>query len=721
MSKRPGVVYSHPGDVLETATPWLPAEELLTGGAAPGVVINLCRERGYLSQGWYVSLVAEGRGCQVLPDVHTLEGLADPHSRTRALREAGVDAIDPGELARRAAELAQPPAVPIAAAGGLRAAGPDELAEIWILLGRCGAEGFRRLAGRVFQAWPAPILRARLLKEGGRWRLYDLEAQGPEALDAAGRAALADALDRPLPKPGAADEAPLPSLAVLIDPADPFIASSPETIDRLERVAARRGLRVERLGPDGLEQLAEHDALLIRTVTGVDQPAWRFAARAEALDMPVIDHPSAILRCSNKVFLHELLTRAGLPTPPTICFGAGADFASLTATLGSPLVVKVPDGSFSTAVFRIDSPEAFKARIPGLLAHSPLLVAQAWTPTDYDWRVAVLGGRVLFTCRYYMARGHWQIRAAAGSRARYGRVEAVPRQRAPRAVTRAALDAAALIGDGLFGVDLKLLPEGPVIIEVNDNPNLDIGHEDAADGERIYEEITDWFLRRLEARGARAAPPPERRAPRVDDLAPLRRPVGRVPPPREYAAWSVVGLELEYPIVDRDLNVVHLAEPALAALAGRPTSDVELGLLGVSNEIVDHVIELKTTAPLADLRRVEEVLYEGVGRLSALLAARFGARLLPGGMHPWFDPTRARLWQRSNQRIYRTYERLFDLKTHGWVNVQASHVNLPLGSDAEGAAMMNAAALLVPYLPALAASSPLYDGELQGSVDGRLG
>jgi glutamate--cysteine ligase len=179
-------------------------------------------------------------------------------------------------------------------------------------------------------------------------------------------------------------------------------------------------------------------------------------------------------------------------------------------------------------------------------------------------------------------------------------------------------------------------------------------------------------------------------------------------------------MELEYPTVDRDLNVVSLVEPAFRDLAGRATSDVDLGALGFSNEIADHVFEVKTTSPVRSLREAEEVLYEGVQRFSAVLRDEFDARLMPTGMHPWFDPRRGRLWSRSGGRIYGTYARLFDVKTHGWMNVQASHLNLPFGDERETVAMHTAAALLVPYLPALAASTPMHDGDLRPSADSRL-
>jgi glutamate--cysteine ligase len=120
------------------------------------------------------------------------------------------------------------------------------------------------------------------------------------------------------------------------------------------------------------------------------------------------------------------------------------------------------------------------------------------------------------------------------------------------------------------------------------------------------------------------------------------------------------------------------------------------------------------------LATAEDVLVEGVRRFSALVRSEWDARLLPTGMHPWMDPRRGKLWTRSNLRIYTTYARLFEVRTHGWMNVHAAHLNLPFGTEEQAVAMHTAAALLIPYLPALAASSPMYDGDLQESADGRL-
>jgi glutathione synthase/RimK-type ligase-like ATP-grasp enzyme/gamma-glutamyl:cysteine ligase YbdK (ATP-grasp superfamily) len=559
-----------------------------------------------------------------------------------------------------------------------------------------------------------------MVEEEGEWRVSHAAAVPVHQLGAERRAPLVEALldERRVLRRGS----PVPrelkraSIAVLVDERDAFSPSSPETIDRLERVGSRMNVYVHRIGLDDVDRLGEYDALFVRALTGVREPSFQFVLRAEMLDMPVVDDTQSIIRCSNKVFLEELLRREGIPTPRTLVVTPRTPYEQI-AELGAPTVVKLPDGSFSAAVHKCESRAEYERVATEMFRRSPLIIAQEFLPTGYDWRITVLDGRVLFAARYFMAHGHWQIRSEDPSgHDRYGRVEAVPRADAPRDVVDLALRAAALIGTGLYGVDIKETPAGPVVIEINDNPNLDIGYDDAADGNRIYEDIISFFLRRIEETPPTARP--ESEAPAVVERG--ERASVHSAPKRHFRPFEVAGMELEYAVVDRDLNAASLVEPGLRALAGRPTSDVDLGHVAFSNEIADHVFELKIPAPVHSLAAAEAALVDGVQRFSLLLRERFGARLLPTGMHPWLRPRRAKLWKRSNARIYQAYARLFDVKTHGWMNVQASHLNLPLGREEEAVAMLNAAALLVPYLPALAASSPMYDGELQDAVDNRL-
>jgi len=195
--------------------------------------------------------------------------------------------------------------------------------------------------------------------------------------------------------------------------------------------------------------------------------------------------------------------------------------------------------------------------------------------------------------------------------------------------------------------------------------------------------------------------------------APVRTPA--------YRLFEVVGLELEYPIVGPDLGVLHLVEEAFRVLAGRPASDLEHGAAGFSNELADHVFELKTPVPAASLVAAERTLAESVRFFNRLLAERWGARLLPTGMHPFMRPEEGRIWRRSGRPIYATYDRVFGIGGHGWMNLQSCHLNLPFGeTEAETVRLHEAIRALLPYLPALAASSPVVEGKLGPAVDNRL-
>ena len=190
--------------------------------------------------------------------------------------------------------------------------------------------------------------------------------------------------------------------------------------------------------------------------------------------------------------------------------------------------------------------------------------------------------------------------------------------------------------------------------------------------------------------------------------------------PSRYRLFEVVGLELEYVIVDGDLRPRCLLEEAFRLVNRRPTSDLEHKRIGFSNELAAHVFEIKTLEPRRSLARIEADLVDGLRFFRAVLSDRLGARLLPTGMHPFMRPADTGLWRRSGRAIYETYADLFPIRQHGWLNVQASHINLPFESEAKTVTMHNALACLLPYLPALAASSPIYEGKIGPAVDNRL-
>ena len=181
------------------------------------------------------------------------------------------------------------------------------------------------------------------------------------------------------------------------------------------------------------------------------------------------------------------------------------------------------------------------------------------------------------------------------------------------------------------------------------------------------------------------------------------------------------GVELEYMLVEEGtFAVAPHADDLLAALAGEPASEVEIGTMAWSNELVRHVVELKTNGPAPTLAGLSGPFQEQVAQANALLA-RNARRLMPAGMHPLMNPEHeTHLWPYEYGEVYRTFDRIFGCAGHGWSNLQSVHLNLPFASDEEFGRLHAAVRLLLPLLPALAASSPLVEGRFAGELDARL-
>jgi glutathione synthase/RimK-type ligase-like ATP-grasp enzyme len=179
-----------------------------------------------------------------------------------------------------------------------------------------------------------------------------------------------------------------------------------------------------------------------------------------------------------------------------------ADLQLAADTLGFPLVLKIPDGSFSRGVKKASSFEELRTLAGQWLEESDLLIAQNFIPTEFDWRVGVLGGQPLFAVHYLMAKKHWQIvNHKASGKPDQGGIKTFTLKGAPPLVIETAVRAARCIGDGLYGVDLKETKDGVFVIEVNDNPNLDHGCEDTGEKDEVWVRLTQWFLDRLERHG----------------------------------------------------------------------------------------------------------------------------------------------------------------------------------------------------------------------------
>jgi gamma-glutamyl:cysteine ligase YbdK (ATP-grasp superfamily) len=187
--------------------------------------------------------------------------------------------------------------------------------------------------------------------------------------------------------------------------------------------------------------------------------------------------------------------------------------------------------------------------------------------------------------------------------------------------------------------------------------------------------------------------------------------------------FDACGVEIEYALVDRvSLDVLPIADRVLQQASGsdRTVSDYPRGDFAWSNELVMHVLELKNVRPTSDLAPLADRLHAEVLETNRVLE-RFSARLMPGGMHPWMNPLEeTRVWPHEGAAIYHAYDRIFGCRSHGWANLQSTHVNLPFSGDDEFARLHAALRMIVPILPALAAASPYVEGRATGLLDSRM-
>jgi len=213
-----------------------------------------------------------------------------------------------------------------------------------------------------------------------------------------------------------------------------------------------------------------------------------------------VDYPNAILKCCNKVYMAEALLNANINTPKTIIVHKDNLDMVLKHT-GLPCVLKAPDSTFSFGVKKAKNEAEFNSLATHMLKESDLIIAQEFCPSDYDWRIGILDGEPFFACKYFMAKGHWQIYnwKAKKKDDQDGNADCLPIEDVPKKVIKMAIKSAKIIGKGLFGIDIKVIDNIPMVIEINDNPNIDFGVEDVYYGDTIYSKILTALKNRLDS------------------------------------------------------------------------------------------------------------------------------------------------------------------------------------------------------------------------------
>ena len=440
-------------------------------------VINLCDTGKYLSQGYYCSLLAEARQHRVIPGVNTINDLRPGQKEL----ESPSVSIKPQE--REALE----------SLGG----------ELYVCFGKTSDVRLKRLAKQAFAQYPSPLLQLVLSSEVSEVRCSAVGLnEVPESLQPTFFERLKQFTQQHWTI-NARNKQARWDMAILVNPDEPTPPSDKRAIANFVKAAGKVGFHAEVVTSQTIGDVEQYDALFVRETTAIDHPTYRIAREAEREGVVVIDDTQSILRCCNKVFLQDAFTYNKVPAPKSL-FVTDAEDATceeLIAELNLPLILKLPESSFSRGVYKVETKEELVKKLESMLKESALVLVQEYIFTEFDWRIGMLGGRPIFACKYFMARNHWQIYNHKGDKADSGGFVTLPTFEVPRQVLKAAISAAEVIGVGLYGVDIKQRGNKVYVIEVNDNPNVDSAVEDKYLGQELYLLIMQEFASRLERRG----------------------------------------------------------------------------------------------------------------------------------------------------------------------------------------------------------------------------
>jgi len=440
-------------------------------------VFNFCNSYRYQRYGYYISLLAAARNHVVIPTVATIKDFTFPS----VIRTISMDMDD---LIQRS----------------LKREKGNKLV-LRIFLGNSLSRKHKQLCRKLFNFFEAPLIEVHLVRMD-RWLVQRVVPMALSKLTEEQRGGI-EGFARSYLAARRSGRQRLRNyrydLAILVDPNEKNPPSCAGALRRFRMAAEKLGFYVEFITREDFRRLGEFDALFIRETTSVNNHTYQFSRMAYAEGLVVIDDPWSILHCSNKIYLHERMKQKKIKTPATAVLSRAALRKGLPDTLRYPLILKQPDSAFSLGVVKVESENELREALATLFKESDLIIAQEFVQSAFDWRIGVLDGRPLFACRYYMAKGHWQIyNWREGAEETSGDSETLPLEEVPSKVLNVAVKAASLIGDGLYGIDLKAANGDVYLIEINDNPNVDEGVEDLVLQDNLYMKIMQSLLDRIE-------------------------------------------------------------------------------------------------------------------------------------------------------------------------------------------------------------------------------
>ncbi|MBK2027308.1 RimK family protein [Allofrancisella guangzhouensis] len=466
-------------------SPYYPSENLITIdrylqniSQKPSYIINLSEKMAYLEQGYYACLLAKANNDTIIPSVTTLNNIKH------------FEKIHLTELALKINHNA------------LNHIAKNNIVDIRIFFGATNLKGFEKIAKKLFEMYPAPLLSIKLEKKDSLWHFKNLEIANISSLSDQEQSLFAEALNNFSTKVWRKKKNKKTyqyDLAILHDPNEILSPSDPKALRNFKKAANQLGIYVDMITQDDYMKLLEYDGLFIRTTTSINHYSYRFAKKAEDNNLVVIDDTKSIICCTNKVYLHNLLVKNKIATPEArlIFKDNTLPLDELVAELSLPIVLKIPDGSFSKGVKKASTIEELQKTLENMFQQSSIIIAQKYYFTEFDWRIGILNNKPIYACKYYMAKGHWQITNHSKKSTQHGNTEAFAIHQVEKSIIKTAIKAAKTISNGLYGIDIKVVNGKPMVIEINDNPSIDSYIEDAYVGEQLYSTIMLEFLNRM--------------------------------------------------------------------------------------------------------------------------------------------------------------------------------------------------------------------------------
>ena len=439
-------------------------------------IFNLCKDYSYQSKGYYVSLLAEARGHLPIP---TTKNIVD--IKTLKLVRIVSDEFD--DVIQQSLKNIK-----------------SQDFTLSIYFGQNVAQKYKNLSALFYKHFQVPFLRVHF-NHTTKWNIQNIKAISESEIPLEHVTSVHEFANQYFSKKRY-DTVKLTNydfdLAILVNPNDPAPPRNPKALKKFVEISEKMNIYAEIIEPKDLSRLSSFDALFLRQSTEVNNEAYTFARKAQQEAIAIIDYPDAILKCCNKVYMAEALKNANICAPNTIIVHAN-NRNSIVKQIGLPCILKAPDSTFSFGVKKAKTQKEYDALVTEMLKESDLIIAQEFCPSEYDWRIGVIDNKVFYACKYYVAKGHWQIYNwnTKNKKEQDGDVVCLPIEDVPAAIIEIALKSAKLMGLGLYGIDIKVVDDKLMVIEINDNPNIDFGVEDAHYGDLVYTEILAAFKKRL--------------------------------------------------------------------------------------------------------------------------------------------------------------------------------------------------------------------------------